>query len=128
MSQIHQEITLAASPPRIYRALTDSGEFARFTGVDADIRPTEGGSFVCFGTFVLGRIVELIPDRRIVQAWRVFNWPDGIYSIVRFELHDENGNTRLVLDQDGVPDKDISHIDAGWENKYWRPLREHLHR
>ncbi len=126
MSQIHQEMTFEATPGRVYRALTDSREFATFTGVDAEISAEEGGEFLCFGTFVLGRNVQLVTDTLIVQAWRVFNWPEGVYSIVRIGLSAEGGQTKLVLDQDGVPDDAVKHVDGGWEHKYWAPLRKYL--
>jgi hypothetical protein len=35
---------------------------------------------------VLGRNIELIPNRRIVQAWRAKPWEGGIYSIAKSEL------------------------------------------
>ena len=66
MSQIHQEVMFDAAPARVYRALTDSGEFAKVTGAAADICPDEGGSFSCFDTLILGRNVQLIEGTRIV--------------------------------------------------------------
>ena len=126
MPQIQQEVWIDASPSRVYRALTDSSDFAAFTGDPARIAAQEGGAFSCFGDLVLGRNIELVPDQRVVQAWRVFNWPEGVYSIVRFELQAEGENTRLVLTQDGVPDTDVGHVESGWHSKYWEPLRKHL--
>ena len=126
MSQIHQEITFDAAPAKVYRALTDSGEFAKVTGAAADICAEEGGSFSCFDTFILGRNVQLIEGTRIVQAWRVYNWPEGVYSIIRFELSKEGEKTKLVFDQDGVPEDAVKHVDAGWHQKYWEPLRKYL--
>jgi hypothetical protein len=35
---------------------------------------------------VSGRNIELIPNRKIVQAWRVETWPSGVY------LHASLGN------------------------------------
>ncbi len=121
---IHQEIIFPAGSSDVYRALTDSSEFARFTGAPADIDAVEGGAFLCFGTFISGRNIELVPGRRIVQAWRVFNWPEGVYSIVRFELSEADGQTRLVMDQSGVPEDAVQHVDPGWGHKYWEPLRK----
>ncbi len=126
MTSIHQENAFDAPPSRVYKTLIDSGEFACFTGAPADISPEEGGAFICFGTFILGRNIELIPDKRIVQAWRVFNWAEGVYSIVRFDLFDEGGKTRLVMDHTGVPEDAVGHIDIGWGQKYWEPLRKYL--
>ena len=126
MPSIHQEVSFAASPAKVYRALLDSTEFAAFTGMPAEIGSEEGAAFICFGTFILGRQVELIPNQRIIQAWRVFNWPEGVYSMARFELQAEDGGTKLVFDQTGVPDDAVEHIDSGWHEKYWNPLQKYL--
>ena len=126
MSQIQQEVNFSAMPKRIYHTLLDADSFAKFTGAPARIDAVEGGSFLCFGKFILGRNVELIPGKRIVQAWRVFNWSEGVYSIVRFQLQPVAGKTTLLLDQNGVPDNAVKHVDAGWAPKYWDPLRRYL--
>ncbi len=126
MLNIHQEVSFAASPARVYRALLDSTEFAAWTEMPAEMGAEEGAAFTCFGTFILGRQVELVVDRRIVQAWRVFNWPEGVYSLVRFELEDDDGGTKLVFDQSGVPDDAVEHVDSGWHEKYWNPLQQYL--
>lgn len=126
MSQIHHEVVFDATPARVYRALTDAADFTKWSGMAAEIDAQEGGRFVCFGVFILGRIVELIPDRRIVLAWRVFDWAEGVYSIARFELTWEGGKTKMVFDQDGVPEAAAAHVDRGWGHKYWEPLKKHL--
>ncbi len=126
MSQIHQEIVFDAPPARVYRALTDAAEFAHWSGAPAEIEARDGGRFVSFGVFILGRNVELIPERRIVQAWRVFDWAEGVYSIARFELTAEGDGTRLKFDQDGVPETAAPHVDRGWGHKYWEPLKKYL--
>ena len=126
MSQIHQEISIAATPARVYRALIDAKEFALLSGAPAQISAEEGGEFICFGTFITGRQIELIEGQRIVQAWRVFNWEPGHYSMVHLELTADGEGTRLVLDQDGVPEDAAAHVGPGWNEKYWKPLRNHL--
>ncbi|MCZ7582655.1 MAG: SRPBCC family protein [Deltaproteobacteria bacterium] len=126
MPKIRQEVTFAAPPARIYRALMDSAEHAAFTGGPAEISPDEGGSFSCHGGKVVGRNVELVPDKRIVQAWRPADWPEGLYSMVRFELNDEGAKTRLVLDHDGLPEDAVEHISGGWKMMYWEPLEKFL--
>jgi activator of HSP90 ATPase len=85
-TSLHQEINFKASPRRIYQALTDAKQFAALTGLSAAIDPKAGGAFTTFGGLIVGRNVELIPDQRIVQAWRPTHWDPGVYSIVKFEL------------------------------------------
>ena len=126
MSQIHQEIRFAASPADVYAALTDEKTFAAWSGDPAAISTAGGGVFSCFGPFIVGRQIELVVNRRVVQAWRVFNWPEGIYSLVRFELEPEGDASRLILDQDGVPEDAVEHVSGGWHHKYWEPMRNYF--
>jgi uncharacterized protein YndB with AHSA1/START domain len=124
---IHQEIDFAASPHRIYEALMDSKQHAEFTANGkAEIGREAGGTFSCHGGVISGRNIELIQDKRIVQAWRVANWDEGIYSIVKIELQDHIGGTRLILDHAGFPDGNAEHLSPGWHERYWDPLRKYL--
>jgi activator of HSP90 ATPase len=126
MNSIHQEITLPASPQRVYEALTQSERFSKMTGAPAEIEATDGGRFSCFGGMIAGRNVELVAGQRVVQAWRAGNWEPGLYSMARFELKAEGHGTRLVFDHTGYPEGQGEHLSAGWEANYWAPLRESL--
>lgn len=124
---IHQEILFKASSERIYTALTDADQFGELTGAPAEINPESGGEFSCFGGMITGQTIELVPNRRLVQAWRVSNWEPGIYSIVKFELEEINETeTKLVFDHTGFPDEHREHLDHGWHEKYWSPLKNYL--
>src|SRR5258708_1665647 len=67
---IHHEIDYKILPERIYKALLDPKQFAAFSGDTAEIEPTPGGVFKLFGGRIEGRNIELLPNQRIVQAWR----------------------------------------------------------
>ena len=126
-ASIHQVIQFTASAKRIYQALLDAKQFSQFTGgAPAQIDPAAGGAFSCFGGMIIGRNVELKPDARIVQAWRAGNWPEGVYSVVRFELTGEGAATTLTFDQSGFPEEQREHLDAGWHKMYWEPLKAYL--
>ena len=128
---IRQEMSITASAERIYDVLLDAKRFGEFTGAPAEIDPRPGGAFSCFGGIISGRNIELLPHRRIVQAWRVAMWPDGHYSIVRFELQPQGSQTLLVMDHVGFPPEMRSHLngeeaDGGWHRQYWEPLKKYL--
>ncbi len=123
---IHEEIDFKASPKRIYEALMNDKEHGEFTGGPAKISRDVGGAFSCHGGMVVGRNVELIPNKRIVQAWRIGDWDDGVYSIVRFELKEQGSETQLILDHSGFPEGAGEHLEGGWHKMYWEPLRSYL--
>ena len=122
-SSIHQEIVVEASPATVYATLVDPAQFTRMSGgAPADIDALPGGAFSCFGGMIVGRNLECEPGQRLVQAWRVKNWPPGVYSIVRVELKPEGSATRLVLDHTGFPEEQQAHLEQGWHQNYWNPL------
>ena len=123
---LHQEVDLKASPKRIYDVLLDSKQFAAVTGLAAQIDPSEGGAFSTFGGLIVGRNVELIPNQRIVQAWRPTHWDPGVYSMVKFELKPEQSATTVILDHTGFPEGDFDGLDSGWPIRYWKPLGAYL--
>jgi activator of HSP90 ATPase len=125
-TSIHQEVDFEASPERIYEALLDAEQFSAFTGATAQIQREAGGAFKLFGGRVVGRNVELMPNHRLVQAWRVETWPSGVYSIVRFELTAQGSGTRIVFDQTGFPPENREQQNAGWPKFYWDRLRKYL--
>ena len=123
---IHQEVDFQVGPQRLYATLLDSKQFSAFSGRPAEIDPAVGGAFSLFGGHIVGRNVELVPNQRIVQVWRVVDWPEGAYSIVRFELRGQGASTHLVFDHTGFPDGLRDHLAAGWESNYWALLKKYL--
>jgi activator of HSP90 ATPase len=123
---LHQEVDFKATPQRIYEVLLDSKQFAACTGMSAEIDPKAGGAFTTFGGLIAGRNIELIPNQRIVQAWRPTHWDPGVYSIVKFELKPQGSETKVVLDHTGFPEGDHDSLNAGWKPRYWDPLKKFL--
>jgi activator of HSP90 ATPase len=130
---IHQEIVFNATRKRLYDALTDATEFTKVTTFSsvknappAQIAREAGGAFSLFGGHIIGRHVELMPNQRIVQAWRVVDWPASVYSIAKFELADRAGKTAIIFDHTGFPKGQGEHLAQGWHANYWEPLKKYL--
>jgi activator of HSP90 ATPase len=122
---IHFDIDYKTTAERIYQVLLDAKQFQACSGLPAEIDPKAGGWFKLFDGHIEGRIVELIPNRRIVQAWRS-SWPAGVYSIARFELVPRGSGARIVFDHTGFPEGEKEHLASGWEEHYWAPLHKYL--
>jgi uncharacterized protein YndB with AHSA1/START domain len=130
---IHQEVSLVASPERVYQLLTDSNQFAAATERSAKIVATEGGAFSIFGGYIQGRQIELVPGERIVQSWRGIDWAPGAHSLVKFTLRREGHGTMLVLDHDAYPEGPSpmypswhEHLASNWPVFYFQPLEKYL--
>jgi len=130
---IHQEVTIAAVRTRVYEALTDARQFTKMTtfspvmnAAPAQIGRSAGDSFTLFGGHIVGRQIELVPNRRIVQAWRVVDWDPGVFSIARFELTDRGEKTEILFDHTGFPKGKAEHLAEGWRLNYWIPLAKLL--
>lgn len=124
---IHQEVTINAAPSAVYAVLTSGVEFTKMTGGrKAEIANEVGGAISMFGGDIRGRNVELVPGKRVVQAWRSQAWPEGVYSIVKFELSPSGKGTKLVFDQSGHPDEAQEMLEGGWPKMYWQPMNEML--
>jgi activator of HSP90 ATPase len=125
-TSLHQELRFKASPQRLYEILLSSQLFTLVTGAPATIDANVGGAFSLFGGMIVGRNIELVPNQRLVQAWRPANWPPGVYSLVHFELKPEGTETLLVLNHTGFPAGGFDHLSAGWTEHYWQPLTKYL--
>jgi uncharacterized protein YndB with AHSA1/START domain len=132
---IHHEVTFNASRQRVYALLTDATKFdhvvklsdAMKGGAPPNARPTAissgaGGAFTLFAGIISGRHIELVPNERLVQAWRPDHWKPGIYSIVRFQLSDQGAGTKLVFDHTGFPNGEAQSLSDGWHKNYWEPM------
>jgi activator of HSP90 ATPase len=135
---IHQEADFKGSRKRVYQVLMDAKQFDKvieLSGVlqamhlgntPAEISRVVGGSFTLFGGYITGRHIELVPNERIVQAWRAGNWPAGVYSIARFELVEQGPGCKIVFDHTGFPKGDAESLASGWKAHYWEPMAKLL--
>jgi activator of HSP90 ATPase len=140
-SAIHQVITFTADSARVYQVLTMADRFDRVVQLSGvmtsmmksmpqtvsthiDARP--GGDFALFGGYITGYNLELVPNARIVQAWRVGNWPPGLFSVAKFVLSGNGPDTALTFDHTGFPDEAAEHLAKGWHENYWEPMAKLL--
>jgi activator of HSP90 ATPase len=119
---------------RLYQVLLSSKKFSEctkqsfpsFTNMSAKIDSSVGGAFSVFDGHIIGRVLELVPGQRIVEAWRVVDWPAGVYSIARFELKPQGAKTQLIFDHVGFPEGLKDHLSIGWQQHYWEALTKYL--
>jgi uncharacterized protein YndB with AHSA1/START domain len=124
---IKQRVKFRAPPATIYELLADSRKHSAVTGMKATISSRIGGTFSACANDVSGVNVDLVPGKRIVQAWRHRKFPDGIYSMAAVTLTPTpDGGTDLVLTHRGVPKDLIPETEQAWREQYWSRIKAYL--
>jgi uncharacterized protein YndB with AHSA1/START domain len=75
MRNIRQSVTIKATPHDVNEALMDSRKHSKFTGAKARMSRKMGGKFTVFGSYIQGMNLDVVPNKRIVQAW----WGNDYY-------------------------------------------------
>jgi len=124
---IKQRVKFKADPATIYDLLADSRKHSAVTGRPANISTKIGGAFSIGESDVTGINVDLVPGKRIVQAWRHRRFPEGIYSMAAVTLKPTpDGGTELVLTHRGVPKDLIPETEQAWRDEVWSRMKAYL--
>lgn len=120
---IKHKVRFKVPPETVYDLLADSRKRTEITGRKAVLSDKVGGTFSTDGGQVTGVNVDLVPGRRLVQAWRRKDFPEGIYSMAAITLAPIRGGTELVLTHRGVPKDLLDQIEDYWRRVYWAPMK-----
>lgn len=122
---IKHKVRFKVPPTTVYDLLADSRKRTEVTGREALMSNEVGGKFSTDAGQVTGVNVDLVPGRRLVQAWRRQDFPEGIYSMAAITLAlTPGGGTELVLTHRGVPKHLLDEIEDYWRLVYWAPMKE----
>jgi activator of HSP90 ATPase len=124
-------ITMAVQLPcpasGLYRMYLDPKQHAAFTGAPVRIAARTGAAFEAFGGALTGTILQLIPNRLIVQSWRSVKFPRRDLDstlVLSFWPHKAGGIIDLI--HINIADSDYTGVSEGWSKYYWIPWRQYL--
>jgi activator of HSP90 ATPase len=126
---VRQTVTLPAPAKALYAMYLNPKTHHAITGGKVVISARRGSRFSAFGGALQGRMLQTVPGRLIVQAWRSVNFKKGDVDstlILRFTPKGKQG--RIDLMHVNVPEQDYRGVMAGWKKYYWRPWRKYLAR
>lgn len=124
-------VTMAADLPcsaaRLYRMYLDPKAHAAFTGAPVRIAARPGAVFRAFGGALSGKILQLVPNRLIVQSWRSTHFGKrDIDSTLILAFFAQDEGARIELTHVNVADSDFGGVSEGWSKYYWIPWRNYL--
>jgi activator of HSP90 ATPase len=129
-------VTIHAKAETIYKAWLSSEGHSAITGSPAKIDGTVDGDFVAWDGYIQGMFLELEENKRILQAWRTAEFPsEAEDSIVEILLEEEVASTgkhrlattyktKLTLNHSNIPEGQADGYKTGWEDFYFKPMRE----
>ncbi len=124
MKNLRKTIHIKVPREEIFNAMTNPLTLELWTGYPAsmDVRP--GGRFTMFDGDISGRIKTLESPSLIEQVWDFGDQEEE--SLVRIELFEEKGKTRVELSHVNIPDEAFENIDTGWKHYYLEALKSYL--
>lgn len=118
---------LPATPEQIYRAWLSTKGHTAMTGSPAKVEPGVGGKFSAWDGYISGQTLKLKPHTFIVQAWRTTEFPQGSPdSQVEVSLEAVSGGTKITLAHKNIPKGQAESYKQGWEDFYFKPMKEHF--
>ncbi|KAL9538279.1 hypothetical protein MBANPS3_011048 [Mucor bainieri] len=111
------------SAHELYETLTDAQRASIWTRGHVKLTQQVGSTYEFFNGNVTGEILELIPDKKIVQTWRLRSWPAGHFSKVTLELEQGSDSVTLKISQTGIPVGEEEIVQKNWSGYYWRAIK-----
>ena len=76
---------------------------------------------------IFGSTLEFEPDQRIVQTWRTTEFPDNAPDS-RLEILFEEAakGTNVTLIHSNMPADQVDSYRQGWEDFYFKPMKEYF--
>jgi len=122
-------VDLPAKPERLYEMYLEPKLHAAITGQPVSIAPRAGAKFEAFGGALSGRILQVVPKRLIVQAWRSTNFAKrDVDSTLILAFTPRGRGGRIELTHVNVSERDFAGVSEGWSKYYFLPWREYLTR
>lgn len=112
----------------LYETFVDPQRIAAFTRSPPKVfeGAQPGGKFELFGGNVSGEYVELQKPTKIVQKWRLNQWPAGHYSTlnIEFDQNDVDHVTVMRVTWNGVPVGQEEVTKRNWLEYYVKSIKQ----
>lgn len=122
MKEFKKYYNIPAPPEDVYKALTTDITIQLWTGEKAEMVPEPNTEFSLWDGSILGRNIEFIEGKKIVQQWYFGDQPEE--SIVTIKLHQDKNGTSVELKHTNIPDEDYEEIVDGWNDNYFGSLQD----
>ena len=125
VKKLKQELIIKTTSYDLYEAFMDAKKHALFTGASAVISRAINGSFISYNEEIFGVNIDLIQDRKILQNWRMKDWPEGHHAMLLIGIKEVKGGIKLSIVQKGIPSEHYEKVMQTW-NEFLGKLKSFL--
>ena len=112
----------------LFQTFTDPQRLAAFTRAPPKVfeGAKPGAKFAIFDGNVTGEFVSLDAPKKLVQKWRLAQWPEGHFSTqeIFFDQNDVDRVTNMRVSWTGVPVGQEEVVQRNWEGYYVRSIKQ----
>jgi len=124
VKEYKQYISVSAEPEDVYACLTNPFTIELWSDMPAKLEAKEGTEFEMFEGDITGKILELEPNKKVVQQWYFGEQEEP--SIVTFKIHPDKGRVSLEMRHTNIPDEAYDEIAEGWRKYFLGRIKEFL--
>ena len=124
MKDLRKTIHIKVPREEVFNAITNPLTIELWSGYEARMEASQGSQFSMFDGDITGTIRTLDPPALLEQVWDFGDQDQD--SVVRIELFDESGKTRVELSHTHIPDDAFENIETGWKHYYLEALKSYL--
>ncbi|CAF4491547.1 unnamed protein product, partial [Rotaria magnacalcarata] len=118
------EDTFKCSRPELFQSFTDLNMVRAFTQNSVSkYECQQDGQFALFGDNITGTFLDIVPYDRIEMLWRFKSWPKEHFSHVSLQFQDGIDQTKIIVQQTGVPEQFYDNTMEGWKRFYFESIK-----
>lgn len=123
IKNLDTKIKLRGPLGEVFSCFLDPNRVSAFTQSPTVLSSAPGSPFSLYGGAITGETLEVVNNTKIVQKWRMNDWPDNHFSQVTMKFETSKDGTTVQLIQTGIPVDSFERVRAGWDEKFWRRMK-----
>jgi uncharacterized protein YndB with AHSA1/START domain len=124
LKEFKTRIKIKAEPGDVYAALTNPFTIELWSGYAAEMGQEPGSEFTMWDGDITGRILELIPNEKVVQEWYFGEQEEP--SVVTIKIFADRANSQIDLVHTNIPADVYDEICEGWTEYYLGAIKDFL--
>ncbi len=117
-------IKIKAEPSDVYASFTNPFTIELWSGYPATMPSAPNEEFSMLDGDIQGKILELIPDSKIVQEWYFGDQEEA--SVATIKIFANGPNSQVDLEHTNIPEEAYDEITQGWVDYFLGGIKEFL--